>query len=335
MAWKYNTGPKLFRYPLKIFAEKTDYLQIDMQEYVPVGRKGQATYRKEIGYTNANTGEVHIEREETVTRDIVSMARSPHDRFRKNSNKKALGTVLLPIPSDIKDGNAVSFADDKLNSVASAAVGGSAAIMEGAGEEIRKGNWSGALTAATNSFQNAIGESGMSLDAAQDLATKWLSAQAVSIFGGNVTVQQLLARESGQIFNPNMELLFNGPTLRAFKFSFKMTPRNQEESYQVKEIIRMFKKGMSPKTGARNLYLKSPNVFELRYRQGAREHSFLHKFKQCFLQDISVNYTGEGTYATYEDGTPISMIMDLTFKELEPIYDIDYDSEDAGQGVGY
>ena len=68
------------------------------------------------------------------------MARSPHDRFRKNSNKRALGTVLLPIPSDIKDGNAVSFADDKLNSVTAAAVGGSAAIMEGAGEEIRKGN---------------------------------------------------------------------------------------------------------------------------------------------------------------------------------------------------
>ena len=64
----------------------------------------------------------------------------------------------------------------------------------------------------------------------------------------------------------------------------------------------------------------------------------MHKFKQCFLTDVSVNYTGEGVYATYENREPISMIMDLTFKELEPIYDIDYFDEngfDDDNTVGY
>jgi hypothetical protein len=37
-------------------------------------------------------------------------------------------------------------------------------------------------------------------------------------------------------------------------------------------------------------------------------------------------------YATYDDATPVSMTMDLTFKELEPIYDVDYDDAD---GVGF
>ena len=52
---------------------------------------------------------------------------------------------------------------------------------------------------------------------------------------------------------------------------------------------------------------------------------------------MSVNYTGEGTYATYGDGTPISMVMDLRFKELEPIYDIDYEQTENNRynGVGY
>ena len=27
----------VLRYPLKVFTEETDYLQIDMQEYVPIG----------------------------------------------------------------------------------------------------------------------------------------------------------------------------------------------------------------------------------------------------------------------------------------------------------
>ena len=177
----------------------------------------------------------------------------------------------------------------------------------------------------------------------KDITTKFLTSKAVGALGGNVSVNQLLARQSGEIFNPNMELLFNGPTLRSFRFSFKMTPRSSAEAEQIKLIIRSFKRNMAPKTAAAanksgsrgNFFLKSPNIFELRYRSGNQDHPFLHKFKQCFLTDVSVNYTGEGVYATYEDATPVSMILDLSFKELEPVYDVDYDSQQGQGGVGY
>ena len=119
-----------------------------------------------------------------------------------------------------------------------------------------------------------------------------------------------------------------------------MTPRSEKEAEQCKLIIRTFKMNMAPKvTGSgANLFLNTPNVFELRYKSGFRNHPFLHKFKQCFLTDISVNYTAEGVYATYENKEPISMTMDLTFKELEPIYDNDYFDErgyDSDSTVGY
>ena len=176
---------------------------------------------------------------------------------------------------------------------------------------------------------------------AKDLITRQLSSQAAAIFGGNVSLNQIQARTDGTIFNPNMELLFNGPTLRSFRFQFKMTPRNDDEMKQIKSIIRSFKKNMSPKTvpnkeGATGtLFLKTPSIFELTYMQGGKKHNFLHNFKQCFLENMSVNYTGEGTYSTYDDGTPISMIMDLQFKETEPVYDSDYDDEEGKSGVGY
>ena len=79
-------------------------------------------------------------------------------------------------------------------------------------------------------------------------------------------------------------------------------------------------------------FLGTPNVFELTYKRGANSHPFLHSFKQCVLTDMSVNYTGEGTYAVYDDSTPVSMVLELGFKELEPIYDADYGAE---PGVGY
>ena len=40
-------------------------------------------------------------------------------------------------------------------------------------------------------------------------------------------------------------------------------------------------------------------------------------------------------YSTYDDGTPVSMTLDLSFKEIQPIYDIDYDARPGTQAVGY
>ena len=307
----------VLRYPLKVFTEQTDYLQIDVQEYVPVGSQGG----RHIG-----------------GKPRVSLARNPRERFRRLSNKRPISTVLLPMPSNLQDGNSVSYNDSQMNSITAAAIGG----FTGAAKAGQAKSGSDALEGVKKVFGATAVESGVAglgMGNATDLATKYLAAQAVNIFGANVTLEQIMSRQTGEIFNPNMELLFSGPTLRAFKFQFKMMPRNRDESDQVKRIIRTFKKNMAPKTNRSNLFLNTPNIFELRYRQGESEHKFLHKFKQCVLQDIAINYTGEGNYATYDDGTPISMVMDLTFKELEPIYDIDYNDPDTNEPlddtVGY
>ena len=50
---------------------------------------------------------------------------------------------------------------------------------------------------------------------------------------------------------------------------------------------------------------------------------------------MSVNYTGSGRYATYEDTSPVSMLLNLQFSEISPIYQKDYDSDDGLIGVGY
>ena len=55
----------------------------------------------------------------------------------------------------------------------------------------------------------------------------------------------------------------------------------------------------------------------------------------CALTGMTVSYTNSGTYTTYEDGTPVNIRMNLTFKELNPIYHEDYATEGAGPGVGY
>ena len=298
------------RYPLnEQIHDNTDYLKIDIVEYKPIGDGG-----KLVGDPGS----------------------------RRTNGKNILHSIILPIPPNVQDGNAVSYSDSSLNGLTAALAGGSTDLMKGMAE-VMGGDKK--LNEVGGDLNKRLGQSGLDMPTAQDLITKKLAASAAGVFGGNVSLDQLLARQEGNILNPNMELLFNGPTLRSFRFSFKMTPRSQPESRAVRDIINTFKRSMAPKTvtsgssGSQNLFLKTPDIFELKYMQGGDEHSFLHKFKQCFLENMSVNYTAEGTYASYEDGTPISLVMNLSFKELEPIYDIDYDDDTSGEkrktGVGF
>jgi hypothetical protein len=50
----------------------------------------------------------------------------------------------------------------------------------------------------------------------------------------------------------------------------------------------------------------------------------VNKFKTCALSAFCCNYTPEGIWAAYEAGQPVSTVFSMSFSELEPIYDTDY-----------
>ena len=314
----------VLRYPLESLTEHTDYLQIDIEQYVALG-----------GYTS-NPGDEN----RYVTGNYFTTDRAGRRSSNRLSKKPLInaGSILLPIPSNVADTNNVQYDSSNLNGLGAVGLQAADNIMNlnmGDGDEAKK-----QFTDAVQKAKKQIVEGFGNVDVASNVLTKFLSSKAVGIFGVNVTTSQLLARANGEILNPNMELLFGGPTLRNFRFNYKFTPRNEKEAEQVRLIIRAFKRNMAPAAqggtqGSGNFFLKTPNVFNLRYRTGRKNHKFLNKFKQCFLTDMSTTYTGEGVYATYDDGTPVSIILDLSFKELQPIYDVDYDARPGTEGVGY
>ena len=324
----------VLRYPSELLTEHADYLQIDIERYEAIGST----------YVNRSGGN-----DRYVAGNIVTN-RAGKTTSARLSRKPLInaGTILLPIPAQLQDSNNVVYGDSKLNGLAAAGVEAVGGMMAKAGQDIATGGVGAIdLTDQAEQFssrlKSGLGEGGLSSSAlvtAADLVTKKLAAEAVNIFGANVTPNQLLARGNGEILNPNMELLFSDVTIRNFRFSFKLTPRNKKEAEQVKLIIRAFKRNMAPQAqgGVANgsqFFLRTPNIFKLRYRSGNKDHPFLHKFKQCFLTDMQTTYTADGVYSTYEDGTPVSMQMDLSFKELQPIYDIDYDVKPGNRAVGY
>ena len=251
--------------------------------------------------------------------------------------------VELPIPQQINDSNAVSWGEDTLNIMEAAAFqAASSAVpggVEGIGEKFESAR-SAILEGDTNTTFP-----GLTDDVRKGLVAA-LSGKAVSALGGNISAQSALGRSTGQILNSNLELLFQGLTLRTFPFNITFSPRSRDESDRVKLIIRKFKQSMAAKTGRTDyavnggIFLKAPDIFRLKYLSNGRTHPFLNSFKPCALTNMSVNYTGAGTYSTYGDGTPVNIKLSLTFKEINPIYAEDYEEDnlfgnDSGQGVGF
>ena len=342
-----TTKDQVLRYPYEALTEQTDYLKINIVDYVSLARRysGQNKLQnKEVDDTSRISGLIrNFNDVNDKGRQITSNPKSATvNNNTKLSNRSLVrnGTIILPMPENITDGNSVSYADSEMNALTAIGLAGGYNFMSEIGRMIGQQQApSDILGAAKANILKYGGEALTSvggIEGVQDLITKKLSSMLVGTVGGNVTVNQLLARQDGVIFNPNKELLFNGVNLRTFNFSFKLMPRNKDEADQVERIIRSFKRNMAPVVGGSETgygFLRTPSVFELQYMNGSREHPFLHKFKQCFLENCTVNYTGDGFYATYAGGQPVSMILNLTFKEIEPIYDIDYD--DSPGGVGY
>ena len=101
----------------------------------------------------------------------------------------------------------------------------------------------------------------------------------------------------------------------------------------VKKIIRFFKKSMVPKRGKNKIFLETPNIFKLKYIfKSGGQHPFLNKIKMCALQSFDVQYTPDGSYMTYEDGSMTSYQVSMSFGELNPIYQEDYDTDTRSMG---
>ena len=238
----------------------------------------------------------------------------------KEKDKRIIGIVTLPIPAGISDMNACNWG------------GGEITAFNAGLQNIAMKSISGGGTSGTAEVTKLL--EGISGNIAE------VKAAITAAFTANATsTNQVLQRTSGLVINQNLELLFGGPTLRPFSFTFKMSAREEGEAKEIRSIIRFFKQGMSPIRTQSSLFLKTPHTFQIQYRHKNEEHKFLNKFKECALTSFSVNYTPEGQYATYTDGAMVSYEMQMQFTELEPIFNDDYTQGTGSSGpdteIGY
>lgn len=289
-----------YRYPLTKLDKSDDYLKITVLRYIPPSL---------------------VPKGPTFALPTSDDAGYPRDTGAAGDDIQIKGTIILPIPDDIKDNNGAQWGASTMN-LAEAGVAELAGSLLG-GEFLKDANTK--FESLVNTVMTGTGQ--------KTIAATAISAGITKLLGSN-KFQDIAGRAAGVAANSNIELIFSGIKLReGFTFGFDIVPRSQKEAQEVRKIIRALKKHSAGKKGiGAGLFLQAPEVFRVEYMSGGKPHPYLNRFKICALQSMSVNYAPTGTYSTYADGAPVNMTLSLGFMELTPIFAEDYDNVD---GMGY
>lgn len=332
-----NNEKDLFKKPMVYPID----LEVDWQDTLVI---------RQFHYTPPNAGQLLTGNLPT----IVGRGLTRGSATRKEDN---VGIVYFPMPSSISEEKSVNWGGDTLNNLSAGAL--SSVAKNAGGLEIAGAAMAAGAAAANIAAKSRLGLN-LGLDplkTAQMGATGLVGANILSSASGTpegkaaiggiglsqltkmagfaVPTETILSRGAGYVTNENLELLFSGPNLRVFSCSYRLTARSREEARMIKLIIRFFKQGMSPKkrsgaAGEPSVFLSTPNVFELKFMSGKKEIEGVSRFKTCALRNMQTDYTPDGFWSAYEAGQPISTRITLTFAELEPVYDTDYQEFTSG-----
>lgn len=103
---------------------------------------------------------------------------------------------------------------------------------------------------AAGLFYNTLQGTGLAGAAARRVAEKFLMDVSISALGkigaSNIAENSILSGTSGIIYNPNMEVLYDGPQFRQFNFQFVLFAKSEKDAQNIHQIVRFFQQASVP-----------------------------------------------------------------------------------------
>ena len=242
------------------------------------------------------------------------------DRSGRKAQTQVVGTVMLPIPENLRVDDRPKRTDSEVGVLGRFAPELAKAITgkEGTGE----------ITKQVANLAE-VGKVGLIKD-------------LIKNFGAdpNAATQNL----GQKIVNPYIEQVFGGMDLRSFDFSWKLVPRSRDEQKTIHQLIKFIRQAAMPATsdkfgshsniinesragyGDTDRWFTVPNLFNIKWKVGKNEITSLPKLKKCVCRNISVEYTPDNVWATHmgDDGpAPVAYNLTASFGETEVITSTD------------
>jgi hypothetical protein len=217
-------------------------------------------------------------------------------------------SIAIYLPPNIKDSTSVGYNNAEMGVIGAAAAGGAATI-----DALRRGDMSGLASTLGTAAKDLVAEVGLNLGSEFIGTLAGVDPEGLKGFA---------KKAFGQASNPYMEVLFEGVEMRTFNYNFTFSPRNADETDDVKKIIQMFRFHMLPElNGGTSRFMTLPSTFDIHYmyQMGpdvATENNFYTKIATCVLKGCEVDYSPGGV-KSFASGAPTQITMSLTFQETE------------------
>lgn len=292
---KSSVKSSTLRYPGDMLYSESDYVMFTFYNYAPpFGSSGSITKTA----TERSTGPA----------GYVNYAAS---NDRSYANPSDLNSIILYMPEDVQAEFGAGWNGAGFGAAAAGALNLTGAL--GGGQDI---------LSKLQSFGPSVLGGGKAV--VFDQVVKQINER----IGASITTNQAIGGVTGTILNPNVELMYEAPKLRNFNLKFKLVPRTQPESEQIKKICNTFKKSMLPSFGGSALFglaqspnlISVPNLCQVSFMFGNQIHPYLPKFKLCGITNVSINYTASGSYAAFADGAPAATELNVSFLESKLIF---------------
>lgn len=294
------------------------FMSFDFYDYRTLGNLPQQV-------PGANTRNVEL------TRNLFSAERG---NVQQSITRSSIARVSLPIPANLVDmfrvdwenistglaGTVVSEVIQGVNDTFDTVASRLGQLANGAAQGISGGTSIGSL-------QNGIG-SGTTSSAGMFA----IGAFRAGLGGINSGLPGLVDLSLGVTENPNLAVIFKGPTLKQHQFSWKMTARTPSESRKIEQIIAIFKRAMHPQklNASTSGFLKYPAECLPAFNGPNGQTGFLYPLRPSVVEDFTINYGPHGMPSFYQ-GTFSAVTVEISVKLQETSYYTRESFDDANE----
>jgi len=253
--------------------------------------------------------------------------------LRRNATFHLKKSIALYFPAKITNNTSVQYGSIDVSSYKTAAGG-----------------------AVLSEVNNLFGGEGLSVSGLKSIGA------AIEAGAQNEIMEMLPGlRETGEIISgrgiraDRTEVSFKSIDKRSFNFDFKFMPKSAEESREVEQIVKTFRKYQlpklstkvlnevknkknndkgnigfqdtnqvengAPKVSTSKLFFDSPGYFDIQFMVNAQENPHLIKMSRSFLKSVNVTYGSDrAVFFKGSNGAPTEITMQLQFQEIEMLY---------------
>lgn len=238
----------------------------------------------------------------TEMKYYTKFAFSAYERVAPNERPRIKPRIVicLPLPSNMTEAFGVSYATPSMGPIVGTL--GDAAVTT-----MRNVNDATGAYAAVVAFGKTMYDKGLGVDMGVAGALNLVKS------AGGETLYNVASMGMGVAPNPHLATIFENIGLRTHSFAYKFAPNNEDELKRLKEIIKELKfsclPGLSNSTGALFTF---PDTCEISFEPDQKPY----KITRCVMENLSVNYTPNGSPAFFKTGDPVAVEITMTFKEI-------------------